>query len=72
MSPSSPKERPYPGKQLGDGKRLDRVIVRTGIKTANYIMISGAAGYHNHSHISSFSRPRNRRHTSIPHISVNV
>jgi hypothetical protein len=53
VSPSSPKEGPYSGKQLGDAERLDHVIVRTGIKTANGILIPGAID-HNHTHIFGF------------------
>jgi hypothetical protein len=53
MSASSPKERPYSGKQLADAERLGQIIVRTSIKTANRILISGATG-HNHTHILSF------------------
>jgi hypothetical protein len=35
-----PQHRRYPQpKQLGDAERLDHVIVRTGIKTANGILI---------------------------------
>src|ERR1700686_5467974 len=34
-----PKEGPYSGKQLGDAERLDYVVVRTGIETANRVLI---------------------------------
>jgi hypothetical protein len=54
MNPSSPKERPYSGKQLDDAERLDQIIVRTGVKAAHRIPISGATGHHNHTHILSF------------------
>jgi hypothetical protein len=54
MNPSSPKERPYSGKQLANAERLDQIIVRTGIKPANRIPISGTTGHHNHTHILSF------------------
>jgi hypothetical protein len=54
MSPSSPKESPESGDQLGDAARLDHVIVGTGIETANGILIAGATGHHNHTHIFGF------------------
>jgi hypothetical protein len=54
MSPCSPKESPDAGKQLGDAERLDHVIVRTGIESANGILIAGATGHHNDTHIFGF------------------
>ena len=53
MSPSPPQESPDSGEQLGDAERLDHVIVRTGIKTANGILSPGATD-HNHTHIFGF------------------
>jgi hypothetical protein len=38
----------------GDAERLDHVIVRTGIESANGILIAGATGHHNHAHIFGF------------------
>jgi hypothetical protein len=53
MNPSSPKERPYSGKELANAERLDQIIVRTGIKPANRIPISGTTGHHYHTNILS-------------------
>jgi hypothetical protein len=54
LSRSSPKESPDSGKQLGDAERLDHVIVRTGIQTANGILVARATGHHNHTRIFGF------------------
>jgi hypothetical protein len=48
---SSTKKGPHPGKQLRDAERPHQVIIRTGLKGAHYLPISGAAG-HNHTDFS--------------------
>ena len=48
LARTAPQQRPQPGGQLGEGERLDQVVVGAGVETAHPITHAVARGEHQH------------------------